>query len=210
MHPAADINDRVMQEVNHRVKNNLQIVSSLLDLQLEFAGEKSTVDIIQTVKQRIQSMAILHDQLCNSASEGTIEISQYLKSVMNQTCVSFLDDITVKAKVSVEQCWISQQKLLLLGLVVNELLMNALAFGRNEKNEALLYLEGFVIGKNYSLKLSDKGNGFVDSTELRKGKLGLRLVDGLVKQLRGKIEQRNENGVLWKLQIPIEHAVACQ
>ncbi|MBK6527107.1 MAG: hypothetical protein IPG07_17100 [Crocinitomicaceae bacterium] len=144
MHPAADMNDRVMQEVNHHVKNNLQIVSSLLDLQMEFAGEKSTGDIIQTVKQRIQSMAILHDQLCNSISEGTMEISQYLKEVMDQTCVSFLGDIAVKAKISVEQCWISQQKLLLLGLV-----------------------------------------------------------KGLVKQLRGKIEQRHENGVMWELQIPI-------
>lgn len=210
MHPAADMNDRVMQEVNHRVKNNLQIVSSLLDLQMEFAGEKSTGDIIQTVKQRIQSMAILHDQLCNSISEGSMEISQYLKEVMDQTCVSFLDDIAVKAKISVEQCWISQQKLLLIGLVINELLMNALAFGRNEKNEVLLYLEGSVSGKEYRLKISDQGSGFVDSNETRKGKLGLRLVEGLVKQLRGKIEQRHENGVMWELQIPITDGAAPQ
>jgi two-component sensor histidine kinase len=203
MHPASDINDRVLQEVNHRVKNNLQIVSSILDLQIEFAGQKTTSDILNSMKQRIQSMAVLHDHLFESDTRSHVDLAKYLKAVADQTCILFDGVVACKTKTQLQSCWASPQKLPLVGLLINELVMNALAHGRNESDEAIIRLEGGEKDGNYWITLADQGGGFEDSLQIRNQKLGLRLVEGLVRQFKGKIERINVSGTCWKIQIPI-------
>jgi two-component sensor histidine kinase len=203
MHPASDINERVLQEVNHRVKNNLQVVSSILDLQVEFAGQKTTSDILNSMKQRIQSMAVLHDHLLDSDTRSHVDAGTYLKAVADQTCILFDGALVCKAKTRFETCWASSQKLPLVGLLINELVMNALTHGRNDKNEAILLLEGSGKDGNYWITIADQGSGFEDSLQIRNQKLGLRLVEGLVRQLKGKIERVRASGTCWKIKIPI-------
>lgn len=205
MHPASDINERVMQELNHRIKNNLQVVSSILDLQVEFAGQKTTEAILNSMKQRIQSMAVLHDQLNESDERSRIEIAGFLKAVLDQTCILFSDNLAFKASTSLEKCWVVPQKLQLIGLVINELVMNALAFGKNETDEVILRLEGYEKDGIYILILSDQGIGFEDNEQIRNQKLGLRLVDGLIKQMNGVIERLKTKGTVWKIQIPVSN-----
>jgi two-component sensor histidine kinase len=192
----------LLKEIHHRVKNNLQIISSLLNLQAENISDLVTKEKYTESIGRIKSMAIIHELLYRSKNLSTIEIKDYLNEL-----VSYITDtynvnknIRVNLEVKVQQKFIELDKAIPCGIIINELLSNAFKYAFKGKKKGLVTISFKETKKNYSLLVSDNGVGFIDSDHLKDvNTLGLQLVNSLVGQLGGSLKTETKNGTLFDI-----------
>lgn len=184
----------LMQEIHHRVKNNLQMIISLLRLQARSIEQPFAIQQLQDSQQRIQVISNLHETLYQSYNFARIAPRPYFDKLLHQLCFIFpIQDLDVKLEVSIEE--IALEQALYCGLVVNELVTNALkyAFPSDWKGQAKLTL---TLEENESeqciLRVIDNGIGM--PPQLNQETLGLKLVEMFVKKLKAKKTQEIEVG----------------
>jgi two-component sensor histidine kinase len=187
--------DLLVREVHHRVKNNFQIISSLLELQLEGLEDEKAIDQIKQGKERIKSMALIHQKLYRSES-GLIDFNEYVGLLVKE--ISFVYEMKIKVitKIEVENIFLDVDTAIPLGLIINEAVTNSFkyAFGSDKINTLFIRITKEK-DHNYKLILEDNGSGISTDLDLTKTtSLGLKLIYRLVKQLHGTITQTNENG----------------
>jgi two-component sensor histidine kinase len=195
----------LLQEIHHRVKNNLQIISSLLNLQ---AGTIDNPEMLETFLEsmnRIRSMALIHEQLYRSHDLAGIDFGAY---VQKQAAFLFrtygADAGRITLKVEADEMSLGIDQAVPFGLIVNELMSNALkhAFPAGRAGEIRVALG--VNEDNVTLEFSDNGVGLPpDLTCRTTTSLGLELVSILIEQLDGEIELESRNGTIFKLIFPI-------
>lgn len=182
----------LLKEMHHRVKNNFQIVSSLMSLQSQAISDEGTQAILKMSQARIHSMALLHETLYKSRDLGNILMPDYFKGLIRTLCNAFMDrSKEVQLDLDLEDIRLSMDKAVPLGLILNELLTNALkhAFPASHQGERRVQLalrrEG---GEGVRLTLADNGVGF-DPSVRGEESLGLKLVRILVEdQLEGRYQ----------------------
>lgn len=186
----------LLKEINHRVKNNLQIISSLLNLQFRDVQDAPVLDMLKQSQGRIQAMAMIHEKLYQSEDLARIDFGEYLQSLTSDLRVSYgVSARQVELKVEAEQILLGVDIAIPCGLIVNELVSNALkhAFptgGDGEINVAVVSRE-----RQLMLKVSDNGVGFPEGFDFTlSDSLGLKLVNAWVGQLGGTIELRQNGG----------------
>jgi two-component sensor histidine kinase/predicted hydrocarbon binding protein len=182
----------LIKEIHHRVKNNLQIISSLLNLQASSIGDKATLEKYTESIGRIKSMAIIHELLYQSKDLSNIKIKKYL-----QELVSFISStynlgkhIKVNLKVKTNREFINLDKAIPCGIIINELLSNAFKYAfENKKQAGEINVELDENNGIYKLTVSDNGIGLPASVNTKtSATLGLQLINSLVEQLEGKLE----------------------
>ena len=182
----------LLKEVHHRVKNNLQIISSILSLQTHYINNKSIPDILSACKNRVLSMSLLHEQLYNSNSFVNINFESYIKILTDQLLRTYRDpSISIKFNLDIENIQLDIGTSINLGLILNELITNSLqyAFRENEKGEIKISLKHSEPEKAVILKVSDNGKGLPEDFDIHNLKsLGLEIVSSLVDQLKGELE----------------------
>jgi two-component sensor histidine kinase len=193
----------LLKEIHHRVKNNLQIISSLLNLQAEKIEEPEAREKYVESIGRIKSMAIIHELLYRSKNLSTIKIRDYfneLTSFISQT-YRLKGNIKVELKFDILKESIDISKAIPCGIILNEILSNAFkyAFPDNRKGKILIEFTG--TGKNrYKLKVSDNGVGISSGINLvNPDTLGLQLISSLVEQLDGKIKVDRKKGTIFTI-----------
>jgi len=181
--------EALLREIHHRVKNNLQIVSSLLNLQSGYASQKSAAEILKDSQDRITSMSILHENLYKSENLNDIGFKDYVESLVTNLKSSFnLDEQNITVVQEIEEMHLDMDYLVPCGLIINELVTNSLkyAFGDIPKGE--IKITASKKENQYHLSISDNGIGVDEEINPAKLKsLGLRLVNGLVRQMKGQI-----------------------
>jgi two-component sensor histidine kinase len=183
----------LLKEIHHRVKNNLQIISSLLNLQAEKIVDGAAREKYIESIGRIKSMAIIHELLYKSKNLSTIKIKEYLSELVNYISQTYnlKSNIKVDLKVSVTDEYIDISKAIPCGIIINELLSNAFkyAFPTKQKSKIVVEFKGSLNAKHhYSLMVSDNGIGISKKINLSDPKtLGLQLITSLVHQLDGII-----------------------
>ena len=199
----------LLREIHHRVKNNLQVVSSLLDMQARRATNKDIIDVLTESKDRINAMALIHAQLYESSDLSEINMKGFVNKLLMQLLQSYqVQGTKITPVVSVADYPIPISMAVPVGLIVNELLSNALkhAFvGRNEgKIEVRLTAseEGRI-----NLTVSDNGVGLPAGFDIDKtGTLGLRLIKILTEdQLHGTLEVISEDGATFNIEFNIRY-----
>lgn len=182
----------LLREIHHRVKNNLQIISSLLDLHTEGTVSEKISEILKKSQNRVKSLAFIHEQLYHSESVSTINVLHYVRRLTLHLFQSYgvkADDIT--AKIDVADILLDADTAILCGLILNELVSNSLkhAFPKGQKGE--ISIDFHPHGENeLILSVRDNGIGFQRDIDIEKlESLGLRLVVLLVNQLKGSLEQ---------------------
>jgi PAS domain S-box-containing protein len=180
----------LLREIHHRVKNNLQLISSLLDLQSEQIKNKDVMEIFRESQNRIRLMAKLHEQLYQSKNLANINFKEYVQNLTADLFYSYnINPIAISIKVNIPDIFMDVDTTLDCGLIINELVVNSLkhAFSIAERGEIII---DFHPGSgNYRLVVSDNGAGFPKKMDFRNTKtLGLQLVNMLVQQLKGTIE----------------------
>jgi PAS domain S-box-containing protein len=186
----------LLQEVHHRVKNNLQVISSILNLQSSYVSDPSTLDILQESQNRIKSMSFIHETLYRTTDFSSINFSEYIKSLSYNLIQSYrLQNCTVDFVADIDTIEMSIDQSIPCGLIVNELVSNALKYAYKDRKKGKLIIELKENGNVVSLKISDDGVGLPENFKFEKNdSLGVQLVYSLTEQLDGTIEVNSEKG----------------
>jgi PAS domain S-box-containing protein len=188
----------LLREIHHRVKNNMQIISSLLGLASENIKDKKYVDMFRESQNRINSMSLIHEKLYRSKDLAKIELNDYIRDLANSIYQSRgVKPGTIVLNINIENVQLGIDRSIPFGLIINELITNSLkyAFPGDRKGEIKVSLH-LIDEKTFELIVSDNGVGIPYDVDFRKtGSLGLRLVTMLVEnQLKGKIELDRSKG----------------
>ena len=187
--------ETLLKEVHHRVKNNLQTVSSLLSLQSRSIEDEDMKNLIKSSQNRVISMAMVHEMLYMREDLSKIEYSSYVKELSNYLLRSVRGmDTKVNMKIDVPKIELGIDTAIPLGLLINETITNALKYGIRNEEEGEIHIaitkeedDGFV------LNIGDNGIGFPDKINFKESKsLGLKLIYNLVRQLKGSIVRDTE------------------
>jgi PAS domain S-box-containing protein len=195
----------LLKEVHHRVKNNLQIISSLLNLQSSRSADSRTQAILKENQNRVRSMALIHEQLYLSGNLAAIDVHQYIQRLAQQVLNSFSDGHTaVSLHTDIEHVPVNADTAIACGLIINELISNALkyAFRGREAGEIRIALARG--DDQVRLRIADNGVGLPAGFDAHKTEtLGLQIVRTLTEQLRGTLSIDTSNGT----QITIEFSL---
>jgi PAS domain S-box-containing protein len=186
----------LLKEIHHRVKNNLQIVSSMLNLQIGQITDAAARDLFQESQSRVRSIALFHEKLYQSKDLARLDIAEYLKGLSTGLFATYgVNPDQVALSVRVEDIPIGVDAAISCGLMVNELLSNSLkhAFPEGRNGEIKIELHGE--GPHVTLEVADNGIGVPTNIDFQSpNTLGLRLVSILAEQVRGTIELDRREG----------------
>jgi two-component sensor histidine kinase len=191
----------LLKEVHHRVKNNLQIISSLLNLQLHTIDDPIIHVKFKESVNRIRAMAALHDLLYRSKNFSSIPVSKYFPSLVNTLKDSYFlrKEIKIDLDISVKQDKLDIDKAIPCGLILNETISNALKYAFEGRKEGRIWIsladKPKSYGKKHRLSVVDDGIGFRLPPDLRDAQtLGMQLIHALVLQLDGEINITSDQG----------------
>jgi PAS domain S-box-containing protein len=198
----------LLREIHHRVKNNMQVISGLLDLQASSSKNPELIAMFQESQSRIQAMSLVHEKLYGSNDFARIDLADYVKSLSQDLFRTYKInpgkiDLIVQPDGDV---YVNINKAIPCGLILNELISNALkhAFSRDRHGELQIIIRET---KNTEIEIvvRDNGGGLPDDVDIHQPRtVGLHLVNGLVKnQLDGQIEVRRDNGTEFRIKIPL-------
>ncbi|MGB9936953.1 MAG: CHASE4 domain-containing protein [Methanobacterium sp.] len=192
--------EAMLKEIHHRVKNNMQIVSSLLSLQSRYIKDREAASVFKESQNRVKSMALVHERLYQSEGLAMIDFPDYIKNLINELFRSYgVSDKIVKLYIDTDEIFLNADTAIPCGLIINELVTNSLKYAFNGDNGKIcigMYKENEKI----VLSIMDNGKGLPEGFNLEEAEtLGLRLVKSLVSQLNGTLELRNNNGAEFRI-----------
>ena len=203
----------LLREIHHRVKNNLQIISSLLSLQSNNSNDKKLHKQFRDSQNRIYSMALIHEHLYESENLTKIEFESYIKTLAFTLHETYdQKDLNVAINVKIEDIYLGIDVAIPCGLIVNELISNSLqhAFPNKGNNEykSLIDINMFIdkANDNCVLNYSDNGIGIRENLDIKKtDTLGLQLVYGLTQQIKGNVELDRSVGTKFRIEFKDKH-----
>ena len=171
----------LLKEIHHRVKNNLQIVSSLLYLQSKGVKNDEALNLLRDSQNRIKSMAMIHERLYQTNNLSSIQVEKYIHSLMDNLFHTFnAESKNIRLKMDVQNTFLSIERAIPCGLIINELVSNSLKYAFPDKNNGLITITLHVVGTDNSyikLQVSDNGIGMPESIDHEKiSSIGLQLV----------------------------------
>jgi two-component sensor histidine kinase len=186
----------LLKEIHHRVKNNLQVISSLLSLQGDYAGDEASAKLFGESQDRIRAMALVHEKLYQSKDLARVDFAEYVRSLTQYLLQSHrADTSSIALEIDAEVIQLSLDAAIPCGLIVNELVSNALkhAFPAGTTGEVRVTLRSE--GDTVKLSVRDNGVGLPDDLDLGYTEtLGLQLVNSLVRQLDGTMTVDGKDG----------------
>ena len=197
-----DEKEVLLKEIHHRVKNNLQIISSLLNLQSHNITDENVKGAVKEGQSRVKSMALIHQVLYQSDRLSKINFQDYLKQLTGFLASSFMPaDKKISAEVMADNIQLDIDTAIPLGLIVNELVSNAYKYAFHDKDEGKVNVQiKHDDGEGYVLRVSDNGNGLPGDLDINKtGSLGLKLVNILTRQIQGELKVSNKNGAMFEI-----------
>ncbi|MDG4595310.1 MAG: DUF3369 domain-containing protein [Candidatus Contendobacter sp.] len=198
--------EALLKEIHHRVKNNLQLISSLLDLQAGYVEDQSVRNQLRESRNRVKSMALIHERLYQIPNLAQINLADYAHDLVTHLIHAYATPeraITARVAVPTGEPVLGVESAVPCGLIINELVTNALkhAFATRRAGEIVISL-GVADGQR-TLRVRDDGIGFPPTVDFRHTpSLGLAIVMTLVKQLKGSIELRTEAGTEFVVAFP--------
>jgi two-component sensor histidine kinase len=186
--------ETLLKEVHHRVKNNLQTVSSLLSLQSRNVEEARMKTLLKSTQNRVISMAMVHEMLYMRNDISQIEYKSYVQELSEYLIRSIKGlDSKVQLKIDIPDIKLGIDTAIPLGLLINEAITNALKYGFADEEEGEIYIVlKKELDKQYVLNIGDNGKGFPETITYKNSKsLGLKLIHNLTRQLKGTIQRDN-------------------
>ena len=194
----------LLKEIHHRVKNNLMIISSLLELQSQYIKDETDYDFFKESKNRAYSMALIHERLYQSTDFKRINFEDYIKKLaFDLFNVYAIDPDQIKLIINVENVMLDIDTAIPLGLIINELLTNSLKYAFPIEDHRIDNIININFRKNnneLTLTIRDNGIGFPQDLDYENNdSMGLDLVNSLTKQIDGIMEINNVNGTEFKI-----------
>lgn len=193
----------LLRELHHRVKNNLQVITSLLDLQSREISDPRALEKFQESQDRIRSMVLIHEQLFGASDLERVDLRVYLGLLaanLQQSQVDPPDRIAIQ--VEVEELYLDLDRALACGLIVNELVTNSVkhAFGPSDRGTVTIACH--ALGRRIALSVADDGRGLHEGSAGAPERLGQNLVRALCGQLQGEYSATNGRGATFRIEFP--------
>ena len=184
----------LLKEIHHRVKNNLQIISSLLSKQARMSEDEAFKESMKEGQNRVKSMALVHQNLYQGQDLSAIEIKKYIEELTRNIASSHHSaDKELDLQLQVEDIKFDIDTVIPLGLILNELLTNIYKYAFKTRDSGKIIIELTRKAKEkFLLKVGDNGVGMSGDVNIKRSRsLGLSLVNGLVRQLKGEIDVKS-------------------
>jgi two-component sensor histidine kinase len=186
----------LLKEIHHRVKNNLQIVISLLNTQSAYLDNEDALEAIQNSQHRMHAMSLIHQKLYQTENLSSINMSWYIKELTEYLKDSFDHDGKIKFKLALSPIELDVAQAVPVGLILNEAISNSIKYAFPDRKGVINILFEEKNG-NYLLRIADNGSGLPDNFESRENdSLGMNLMMGLADQLDGNFTIESDNGVI--------------
>lgn len=189
----------ILKEVHHRIKNNMNTVSSLLSLQADAVKDDSAALALQDASNRIKTMSILYDKLYRSLDYTELSLKNYLTTLIEEVIANFPNGRMVSVELDIEDFILDAKRLQLLGIIINELLTNVMKYAFKGGKKGMIRVSASRSGGRVAISVKDDGIGIPESVGFdRSTGFGLQLVDALALQLGGapRIERGNGTKVI--------------
>jgi two-component sensor histidine kinase len=187
----------LLKEIHHRVKNNLQVITSLLHLQSRYVEDQEALKVFRESQSRVKSMALIHERLYQSDNLARIDFAEYIRDLTGFLSRTYSADAeTIAIKIKSDDVLLGIDAAVPSGLILNELVSNALKHAFPNGQTGQIWVE-LAAGQDQklSLRVSDDGIGFPEMLDWQNtNSLGLQLVNSLVNQLDGAIQLDSSNG----------------
>jgi len=192
----------LLKEIHHRVKNNLQIISSLLSLQSSYIEEPQTQAILQECQNRVSSMALIHEQLYESENFAKIDFAEYIHNLIANLSSSYETyECIIEWKINIDNIFLDLDEAIPCALIINELVSNSLkyAFPKRDRGEIIINFRQ-LDENSLCLTIKDNGIGIPQDLDLdNTNTLGLQLVKALTEQLQGNLVLNRNQGTEFKI-----------
>jgi len=198
----------LLKEVHHRVKNNLQVISSILSLQASYVNDIKTLEILKESQDRIKTMSFVHESLYQDSDFSSIKLGDYVSTLAQNLIYSYKsDDFLVRLNTQFDEIYLNLYQAIPCGLIINELVSNALKHAFKKTKIGKLDIHIYEKEDTIFLNISDNGVGMPDDINIENTEtLGFQLVHALVDQLDGIIAVNNKNGTEYLIKFEQEKA----
>lgn len=198
--------DTLLKELHHRVKNNLQMLSSILSLQAQKLTDESAIQVVKSNEGRINAMALIHKKLYKDDKDRNINIKEYITELIQYLVYAYgYNETGMKLNLSIEDIQLDVDKAIPLGLVLNEIISNAFkhAYAHEDNPELLVSLRHHS-NSDIQIQIADNGSGIgPDVGKSPDAKFGVTMVNRLIKELKGSYEVNCDTGTKYTLHIPL-------
>jgi PAS domain S-box-containing protein len=186
----------LLQEIHHRVKNNMQIISSLLSIQTRYVDDEESINVLKESQNRVKSLAMIHEKLYKSKNFNKIYLIDYIESLVWDLFYSYaIEKGRIKPILDIDDIKLNIETSVPCGLIITELVSNSLKYAFPDQSEGVLNVSLKIKDDFYELCISDNGIGIPENIDFyNTDSLGLQLVNSLTDQIDGEIEFDRSNG----------------
>jgi len=185
----------LLREIHHRVKNNLQLITSLFLSQSEFIHDQAAIDIMKESRQRVETMSLIHQKLYNSGNLSSIYMPEYIGDLVDYFKESFVLLHKVVFHLDIDKIWLDVSKATPLGLILNEVITNAFKYAFPHTPEDRIWIRLTANGEWVTLEVKDNGRGMPPDFDLAtSSSFGMILMRGMAEDLQGVFEVNSRDG----------------
>lgn len=186
----------LLKEIHHRVKNNMQIISSLMNIQTRYLDDEESINVLKESQNRVRSMSMIHEKLYGSKKFDKVYFSEYIENLVWDLFYSYsIEKGKIEPVLEIEDVKLNIETSVPLGLIITELVSNCLKYAFPDSLKGTLLVSLKNLGEKYELIIKDDGIGFPETIDYKNtDSLGLQLVNSLTDQLDGEIELKTGNG----------------
>ena len=196
--------DVLLKEIHHRVKNNLQIIISLLNLQTGYIKDEVTLKAVKDGQSRVRSMALVHEKFYQSDELSEIDFAEYIEKLCHFIYQSYGDKTDrIHLQISGDKIGLDMDTAMPCGLLVNEIVSNSYKYAFPNQEKGTIQIDFKKNDNKIILFIQDNGVGFPEEYDLEKSEsLGMQLIQALTSQLDGDLVVSRENGTSFKISFP--------
>lgn len=187
----------LLREVHHRVKNNMQVISSILNLQSSYVSDEYALTLLKESQNRIKTMAYIHESLYQNKSFTSVNFSEYVYTLVNNIVQSYsYSSDKVKLEMNIDKIILSLDSSIPAGLIINELITNSIKHAFPGSRQGTIVFNLKCQNNSVFLEIKDNGAGFAEGIDFENShSLGLQLVNTLIEQIEGKLKFKSEKEV---------------
>ena len=191
----------LLQEIHHRVKNNMQIISSLLNLQTRYVNDETAIEVLKESQNRVKSMAMIHEKLYQSRDLSHINFGDYIQSLVTNLFYSYnIEKTHIKPILEVDNLDLNIDTAVPCGLIISELVSNSLKYAFPPGMTGEIFISLKFIDNKYELTIHDNGIGLSENIDFNNLEtLGLLLVNNLTEQIDGEMTINRKHGTGFRI-----------
>ena len=194
--------DVLLKEVHHRVKNNMQVISSILNLQSSYVRDSYALNLLKECQNRIKSMAFIHESLYQTKNFESVNFSEYVTTLSKNLVHTYsINTKKIKLILTLDDLYLNLDASIPCGLIINEIISNSLKYAFPDNRDGIIFVTLRVDKNKVKIEVGDNGVGIPENVDIKHTQtLGLQLVDTLVEQISGTLKLNRSKGTIFSIE----------